>query len=85
MQETPIKTIKNSNPFGRVWRFYVSGFKNMSGTGRVLWLIILVKLFIMFAILRAFFFPNFLRQQAQDRDGRAKYVQEQLVDRKIKR
>lgn len=28
--------------------------------GRTLWLIILLKLFIMFAILKVFFFPNYL-------------------------
>ena len=43
----------------KIWRFYIDGFKSMT-IGRVLWLIILVKLFIMFAILRIFFFPNYL-------------------------
>lgn len=32
--------------------------------GRTLWLIIGIKLFIMFAILKVFFFPNFLKQNA---------------------
>lgn len=43
-----------------VWRFYAEGFKNMTW-GRTLWLIVLIKLFIMFAILRVFFFKPFLR------------------------
>ena len=38
-----------------VFRFYVDGFKNMTW-GKTLWIIIIVKLFIMFAILRVFFF-----------------------------
>ena len=39
----------------RIARFYYEGFKQMT-IGRTLWAIILVKLFIMFAILRVFFF-----------------------------
>ena len=42
-----------------IWRFYLEGFRSMT-LGRTLWLIILVKLFIMFFILRLFFFPRFL-------------------------
>lgn len=44
--------------FLRIWHFYVDGFRNMT-LGRTLWLIILLKLFIMFFILRIFFFPVF--------------------------
>lgn len=39
----------------RVWNFYRDGFKQMTW-GRTLWLIIIVKLVIMFAVLRLFFF-----------------------------
>lgn len=39
----------------RVWRFYRDGFRDMTW-GRTLWIIILVKLFVLFAILRVFFF-----------------------------
>lgn len=38
-----------------VWRFYCEGFRHMTW-GRTLWIIIMIKLFIMFAILRIFFF-----------------------------
>lgn len=43
------------NIFGRVWTFYADGFREMT-TGRVLWAVIAVKLVIMFAVLRVFFF-----------------------------
>ena len=48
--------------------------------GRTLWLLILVKLFIMFFILRLFFFPDFLNEMAPqgDKDG---YVSRELLDR----
>ena len=48
--------------------------------GRTLWLIILVKLFIMFFILRLFFFPNFLSSQPTDKD-KEEYVAGELIQR----
>lgn len=47
----------------RIFQFYYDGFRSMT-LGRTLWLIIGIKLFIMFAILKVFFFPNFLKQNA---------------------
>ena len=38
-----------------VWRFYRDGFRNMTW-GRTLWLVIIIKLFIIFVVLRIFFF-----------------------------
>ena len=46
---------KTSNIFKRAFLFYAEGFRSMT-LGRTLWAIILIKLFIMFAILRVFFF-----------------------------
>ncbi|MBO4599173.1 MAG: DUF4492 domain-containing protein, partial [Bacteroidales bacterium] len=40
----------------RVWELYYEGFRNMT-LGRTLWAIILVKLFIIFVVLKLFFFP----------------------------
>ena len=42
-----------------VFRFYVDGFREMT-LGRTLWAIILIKLFVMFVILRLLFFPDLL-------------------------
>ena len=47
-----------SNIWIRVYRFYRDGFREMT-LGRTLWALILVKLFIMFFVLRLFFFPDF--------------------------
>ena len=38
-----------------VWQFYRDGFRNMTW-GRTLWLVIIIKLFIIFVVLRIFFF-----------------------------
>lgn len=43
--------------FRKIVRFYVEGFREMT-VGRTLWVIILLKLFIMFAILKLFFFRD---------------------------
>lgn len=56
----------------RVWDLYYDGFRNMT-LGKTLWAIILIKLFIMFAILKVFFFPNFLKQHAE-KGQEAEYV-----------
>jgi len=64
-----------------IWRFYVDGFRSMT-LGRTLWFIILLKLFIMFAVLRVFFFPNFLSAVATDGD-KEEYVSRELIDRAI--
>ena len=47
---------------------------------RTLWLIILVKLFIMFFILKLFFFPNFLGNLPTDKD-KSDYVGKELIHR----
>ena len=39
----------------QIWNFYYEGFRSMT-VGKTLWMIIVIKLFIMFAILRPFFF-----------------------------
>jgi hypothetical protein len=43
------------NYLNAVFHFYLDGFRQMT-LGRTLWALILLKLFIMFAILRLFFF-----------------------------
>ena len=50
-----------------VWNFYLEGFRSMT-LGRTLWIIILLKLFIMFFILKLFFFPDFLGDHPTDAD-----------------
>lgn len=47
--------------------------------GRRLWAIIIIKLFIMFAILKLFFFKDFLGERFQTDDEKANYVIEQLT------
>lgn len=59
----------------RLWNFYYEGFRSMT-LGRTLWLVILIKLFIIFVVLKVFFFPNFLKQHAEGNE--ADYVATEL-------
>lgn len=69
------------NIFSRVFHFYYEGFKSMT-IGKTLWAIILIKLFVMFVILKIFFFPNFLKTNFETDQERSDYVLEQLTDPK---
>jgi hypothetical protein len=64
----------------RLFHFYYDGFRNMSGWGRKVWVIILIKLFIMFAILKIFFFPDFLNTNWHSERERSEHVLEQLTN-----
>ena len=70
--------MKKDNFVYRVFDLYYEGFRDMR-LGRTLWAIILVKLIIIFAVLKVFFFPNFLKEHAQGDE--ANYVATQLTER----
>lgn len=72
-----------NKPLAAVFHFYYEGFRGMK-LGKTLWLVILIKLFIMFFILRMFFFPNFLNTKCNSREQKANYVGSQLIERNIK-
>ena len=72
------KILKNNSIPLKIWRFYLEGFRNMT-LGKSLWAIILIKLFIMFFILRLFFFPNILQQKYDTDEERANQVIENLI------
>lgn len=65
--------------FKKIFRFYYNGFRSMTW-GRKLWGIILIKLFIMFAILRLFLFPDILKKNFESDEERSNYVLEQLTN-----
>ena len=58
---------------------YVDGFKSMT-IGRSLWAIILIKLFVMFAILKVFFFPDILTTNYGSDGERAEAVRTALTN-----
>ena len=66
--------------WARAVDLYVDGFRSMT-VGKTLWLIIAIKLFIFFVIIKILFFPNFLSSTRDSDEGTAQYVREQLLDR----
>lgn len=74
--------MKSENVVQRIWKFYLSGFKDLSNWGKQVWIIILVKLFIMFVILRIFFFPDFLKSNYNTDEERSEHVMEILTKSK---
>lgn len=52
------------NLFSRVVDLYVDGFRHMT-IGRTLWTVIIVKLIIIFGVLKLFFFPNYIGTHAE--------------------
>ena len=52
----------------------------MSSWGRKVWLVILIKLFIIFAILKVFFFPDFLGRKYNNDVKKSEYVRNQILN-----
>ena len=69
---------KKDNILKRIIYFYLDGFKNMT-LGKSLWVLIIIKLFIMFAILNAFFFPNLLNSLYDNDEDKAQHVRTELL------
>ena len=63
----------------RLYRFYYEGFRNMSAWGKKVWIIIIIKLFIIFIILKIFFLPDFLKKEYDTDERRGQYVLDQLT------
>ena len=51
----------------------------MSGWGRKVWIVLIVKLFIIYAILRVLFFPDFLGKKFENNTQRSEYVRNQIL------
>lgn len=49
--------------------------------GKTLWAIIIFKLFLIFFVLKLFFFPDFLKKKFNNNTQRSNYVIEQLIKR----
>lgn len=57
---------------------YRDGFRSMT-IGRTLWIVIAIKLAIMFLVLKIFFFPNKLNTEYANDEERSQAVMESLT------
>ncbi len=64
----------------RIFRFYYDGFREMT-LGRTLWAIILIKLFILFVVLRLLFFPDVLGGKSAEQRG--EIVRSELINARL--
>lgn len=62
----------------KIWHFYRDGFREMT-VGKTLWVIILVKLFIFFVVIKLLFFPNLLSRDYDTDSERADHVRKELT------
>jgi len=62
----------------RLYCFYRDGFRGMT-LGRTLWRLVGIKVLIIFAVLKLFFFPDILARNHASDEERADHVLDQLV------
>lgn len=61
-----------------IYKLYYDGFRSMK-VGRSLWLLIIIKLIIIFAVLKVFFFPDKLATEYDTEPERADAVRSALI------
>ncbi|GHT76774.1 hypothetical protein AGMMS50262_15910 [Bacteroidia bacterium] len=70
--------MKQITSFSGFISMYIEGFKNLTW-GKSLWIIILIKLFILFAVLKIFFFPNYLNSRFDTEKEKSESVFQELT------
>ena len=66
--------------FRKVFNFYFEGFRSMT-IGKKLWIIILIKLFVIFVVFRLFFFHDFLDKRFNTPEEKSNYVIDELTNK----
>lgn len=65
----------------RIWDLYYSGFKNMPQWGKTLWLIVFIKLVIIFFVFKFLLMPNYLTKNFKDSKAKSEHVLEILTNK----
>ena len=78
LMKTDVKPMKQGL-LSRIFHLYYDGFRTMT-LGRTLWTIILIKLAIIFLMLKLFFFPNYINSNAKNGD-KAGFVSKEILNR----
>ena len=71
--------MKKNGFWYKTFDLYYDGFRHMR-LGKTLWAIILIKLFVIFVVLKLFFFPDFLKSHTE-KGGEADYVATEMIER----
>ena len=78
LMKTDVKPMKQGL-LSRIFHLYYDGFRTMT-LGKTLWTIILIKLAIIFLVLKLFFFPDFINTTAKTGD-KAGFVSKEILNR----
>lgn len=62
-----------------IYRFYADGFRNMT-VGKTLWAVIIVKLILIFLVIKLFLLHDFIGENAE-KGNEAAFVSEELMKR----
>lgn len=62
-----------------IYRFYADGFRNMT-VGKTLWAVIIIKLLLIFLVIKLFFFHDYIGENAE-KGNEATFVSEELMKR----
>ena len=78
LMKTDVKPMKQGL-LSRIFHLYYDGFRTMT-LGKTLWAVILIKLAIIFLVLKLFFFPDFINTNAKNGD-KAGFVSKEILNR----
>ena len=78
LMKTDVKPMKQGL-LSRIFHLYYDGFRTMT-LGKTFWTIILIKLAIIFLVLKLFFFPNYINSNAKNGD-KAGFVSKEVLNR----
>ena len=73
------KNLMKQGLLSRIFHLYYDGFRTMT-LGKTLWAVILIKLAIIFLVLKLFFFPDFINTNAKNGD-KAGFVSKEILSR----
>ncbi|MGN8801983.1 DUF4492 domain-containing protein [Segatella copri] len=78
LMKTDVKPMKEGL-LSRIFHLYYDGFRTMT-LGKTLWAVILIKLAIIFLVLKLFFFPDFINTNSKNGD-KAGFVSKEILNR----
>ena len=78
LMKTDVKPMKKGLLF-QIFHLYYDGFRTMT-LGKTLWTIILIKLAIIFLVLKLFLFPDFINTNSKNGD-KAGFVSKEILNR----
>lgn len=78
LMKTDVKPMK-LGLLSQIFHLYYDGFRTMT-LGKTLWAVILIKLAIIFLVLKLFFFPDFINTISKNGD-KAGFVSKEILNR----